>query len=84
MTVPVRQAAAADNGWRVAFMLPGEYTLETAPARRRIRGSGSIAAPGKLMARARATTGRWTEGDYETHRKELLRQPRPGRHQDRR
>ncbi len=37
MTVPVRQAAA-DNGWRVAFMLPGKYTLETAPVPARSAG----------------------------------------------
>ena len=30
MTVPVQQAEA-DKGWTISFMLPAEYTLETAP-----------------------------------------------------
>jgi len=61
MTVPVQQTQAAE-GWRVAFMLPSEYTLETAPqptdSRVKIR-----AIPGKLTAVLRYT-GRWTERDY--------------------
>lgn len=69
MTVPVRQDAAA-AGWRVAFMLPGKYTVETAPvpedARVRV-----VAVPGKLMA-VRRYSGRWTEGNYRAHRDELL------------
>lgn len=69
MTVPVRQAAA-DQGWLVAFMLPGKYTLESAPvpADPRVRVT---AVPGKLMAVLRYS-GRWTEGNYQTHRNELL------------
>jgi hypothetical protein len=69
MTVPVRQAAAG-NGWRVAFMLPGTYTVDTAPVPGdpRVRVSP---APGKLMAVLRYS-GRWTEGNYVTHRDELL------------
>ncbi len=69
MTVPVRQAVA-DNGWRVAFMLPGTYTLDTAPvpADPRVR---VIPMPGKLLAVLRYP-GRWTESNYVTHRDELL------------
>jgi len=69
MTVPVRQVAG-DHGWRVAFMLPGKYSLETAPvpADPRVR---VIPVPGKLMAVIRYS-GRWTEGNYVTNRDELL------------
>jgi len=58
MTAPV-QRAELDDGWRVTFMLPAEYTLETAPAptddRVQIRE-----VPGRLMAVLRYS-GRWTE-----------------------
>jgi hypothetical protein len=69
MTVPVRQAAD-DDGWRVAFMLPGKYTLDTAPVPGdpRVR---VIPVPGRLMAVLRYS-GRWTESSYVTHRDELL------------
>jgi SOUL heme-binding protein len=68
-SVPVRQVAG-DHGWRVAFMLPGKYSLETAPvpADPRVR---VIPVPGKLMAAIRYS-GRWTEGNYVTNRDELL------------
>ena len=61
MTVPVQQTEVTD-GWRVAFMLPTEYTLETAPqptdSRVHIR-----AVPGKLTAVIRYS-GKWTESNY--------------------
>lgn len=31
MTAPVTQAAAGDGRWRVSFMMPREYTLQTLP-----------------------------------------------------
>jgi len=68
MTVPVQQAASAD-GWRVSFMLPGEYTLDTAPVpsdpRVYIRE-----VPGSLMA-VRTFSGRWTEKNYVRYQTEL-------------
>lgn len=69
MTVPVQQVAAA-TGWRVAFMLPGNYTVDTAPvpADPRVR---VVAVPGRLLA-VRRYSGRWTESNYRTHRDELL------------
>ena len=69
MTVPVQQAAAA-AGWRVAFMLPGKYTVDTAPvpADPRVR---VVAVPGRLLA-VRRYSGRWTESNYRAHRDELL------------
>lgn len=69
MTAPVQQTEAAE-GWRVAFMLPGEYTLETAPqptdSRVKIR-----AVPGRLVAVLRYS-GRWTERNYIEQRSALL------------
>ena len=58
MTAPV-QRSELPGGWRVAFMLPHKYTLDTAPIpndeRIRIRQ-----VPGKIMAVVRYS-GRWTE-----------------------
>ena len=69
MTAPVeRQETPA--GWRVTFMLPAEYTLDTAPvptdARVRIRE-----VRGRLMAVLRYS-GRWTEQNVATRTKQLL------------
>ncbi|MGI9309029.1 MAG: SOUL family heme-binding protein [Gammaproteobacteria bacterium] len=69
MTVPVQQTEAAE-GWRVAFMLPSEYTLETAPqptdSRVQIR-----AVPGRLTAVLRYS-GRWTQSSFIEKRTALL------------
>jgi len=68
MTAPVQQTNVAD-GWRVAFMLPTEYTLDTAPVptdtRVQIRP-----IRGRLMAVLRYS-GRWTERNYATKRSQL-------------
>ncbi|MDH3978028.1 MAG: heme-binding protein [Gammaproteobacteria bacterium] len=57
MTTPV-QRELSDEGWRVSFMLPSKYTMETAPVpsdpRVQIRE-----VPGQLMAVLRYS-GRWT------------------------
>jgi hypothetical protein len=69
MTTPVQQTNAA-GGWRVAFMLPTKYSMETAPAptdpRVRIRE-----VPGRMMAVLRYS-GRWTESNFNK-RKAALR-----------
>jgi hypothetical protein len=69
MTVPVQQAESAD-GWRVSFMLPTEYTLETAPvptdARVYVRE-----VPGRLMA-VLQFSGRWTEENYTSRQTQLM------------
>jgi len=61
MTVPVQQAQSAE-GWKVSFMLPTEYTAETAPVpsdeRVYIRE-----VPGRLMA-VNKFSGRWTVKNY--------------------
>jgi len=62
MTVPVQQVESAE-GWRVAFMLPTQYTLATAPVPTDERVQIK-AMPGRLMAVLRYS-GRWTESNYE-------------------
>jgi hypothetical protein len=69
MTVPVQQGESAD-GWRVSFMLPTDYTLETAPVptdpRVYVRE-----VPGRLMA-VLQFSGRWTEKNYTRRQTELM------------
>jgi len=69
MTAPVQQSGSA-TGWAVRFMLPSQYTLDTAPvptdARVRIRE-----IPGRLVAVIRYS-GRWTERNFANKREELL------------
>lgn len=69
MTVPVQQTGSG-AGWRVAFMLPADYTLDTAPvpADGRVK---VVAVPGRIVAVLRYS-GRWTERNYTEHRDELL------------
>jgi len=68
MTVPVQQSAA-ETGWRVSFVLPSRFTLETAPVptdkRVYVRE-----VPGRLMVVLRFA-GRWTETNYARHEQEL-------------
>jgi hypothetical protein len=70
MTVPVQQTGSPD-GSRVAFMLPRQYTAQTAPVPSdpRVR---IVAVPGTQIAVLRYS-GRWTERNYAEHRDELLR-----------
>lgn len=69
MTAPVQQTEFGE-GWRVAFMLPSQYTLDTAPkptdSRVTIRE-----IPGRLTAVSRYS-GRWTAANYEKKRAVLL------------
>jgi hypothetical protein len=69
MTVPVQQTPT-DAGWRVAFVLPKEFSLQTAPVpndpRIGVRQTG-----GRVMAVIRFA-GRWSEANYIKHRDALL------------
>ncbi len=69
MTVPVHQSGSA-AGWRVSFMLPRHYTLETAPVPSDPRVQ-VVAVASRLMAVLRYA-GRWTERNFVAHRDELL------------
>jgi hypothetical protein len=68
MTAPVEQSPAA-QGWRVAFMVPSDYDLATAPVptdpRVQVRE-----VPGRLVA-ALTWSGRWTDANFEAWRAEL-------------
>lgn len=68
MTAPVQQAETAD-GWSVAFMLPQQYTLDTAPqpvdTRIAVRE-----VPGRLMAVKRFSS-RWTEDSFARRESQL-------------
>jgi len=84
MTAPVQQATAGEKiamtspvqqlqtsqGWRVAFMLPSKFSIETAPMPTDER-IVLREVPGQLMAVVRYS-GRWTERNYEKHKKRLL------------
>lgn len=61
MTAPVQQMNSAD-GWRVTFMLPSEFSLETAPVPTDDRVQIKQ-IPGRLMAVLRYS-GRWTEKNF--------------------
>jgi hypothetical protein len=69
MTAPVERSETAD-GWAVTFMLPSEYTLQTAPVptdeRVRIRE-----VPGRLMA-VLEYSGRWTDSNLVKRSAQLL------------
>ena len=69
MTAPVQQMQT-EAGWRVGFVLPAEYTLETAPVPDDERIQVRQAAP-RQMAVMRFS-GRWSESNYTRHRDELL------------
>jgi hypothetical protein len=69
MTAPVSQEKAGEK-WRIAFLMPSEYTLETLPepvdSRVFLRE-----IPGQLMAAIRYS-GRWGREHYEEKKTQLL------------
>ena len=69
MTSPVQQLQTA-QGWRVAFMLPSKFSIETAPLPTDERIT-LREVPGQLMAVVRYS-GRWTERNFEKQKGRLL------------
>ena len=68
MTVPVQQSGD-DDEWIVAFMLPSQYTLETAP----VPSDNRVyvrEVPGRLMA-VRQFSGRWRDANFGREEREL-------------
>ncbi len=69
MTAPVQQTQT-DVGWRVGFVLPAEYTLDTAPVPDDDRIRVREAAPRQVAVMR--FSGRWSEPNYTRHRDVLL------------
>ena len=68
MTAPVQQTQADEN-WRVTFMLPTQYTMDSAPVPTDPRVSVER-VPGRLMAVLRYS-GRWTDRNFQRRKLEL-------------
>ena len=69
MTAPVMRSET-DQGWRVAFMLPSKYSVDTAPlptdTRIKLRP-----IEGQLMAVVQYS-GRWTKRNFEKYKEKLI------------
>ena len=65
MTAPVGQEKK-DNRWRITFLMPAEYTLETLPQPTDSRVK-LVQDPGRLMAAIRYS-GTWSEAGYEENK----------------
>jgi hypothetical protein len=65
MTAPVKQEKK-DNQWRITFLMPAEYTLETLPEPKDARVV-LTQEPGRLMAAVKYS-GTWSEEGYEENR----------------
>ena len=68
MTAPVGQEKK-DNRWRITFLMPAEYTMETLPEPTDTRVK-LVLDPGRLMVAVRYS-GTWSEESYEEN-KDLL------------
>ena len=68
MTAPVGQEKK-DNRWRITFLMPAEYTMETLPEPTDTRVK-LVLDPGRLMVAIRYS-GTWSEESYEKN-KDLL------------
>ncbi len=69
MTAPVQQSAT-EAGWKVAFVLPLHFTMDTAPR----PGSSDIELH-QVQARTMAVlgfSGRWTDRNIRQHQTELM------------
>jgi len=69
MTAPVQQKQSG-SGWSIAFVVPGEYTLDTVP----MPASPLVnirEVPGQLLAVHRYS-GRWTDANQRKHETVLM------------
>jgi len=69
MTAPVTQSAAAGARWRVDFMMPSKYTLETLPKPNDPRISITRTEPSRAVAIR--FSGRITDANFEKHKRTL-------------
>ncbi len=65
MTAPVVQTATAEGTWRVQFMMPLKWTLETLPTPNDARVTLK-AMPARRLAAIRYS-GTWSEANYAEH-----------------
>jgi hypothetical protein len=65
MTAPVTQENK-NNKWRITFIMPEKYTLETLPEPNDDRVK-LVEAPGRLMAAVKYS-GTWSEGRYKKNK----------------
>ena len=65
MTAPVGQEKK-DNRWRITFLMPAEYSMETLPEPTDTRVK-LVLDPGRLMAAVRYS-GTWSEDGYEENK----------------
>ena len=65
MTAPVKQEKV-DNQWRITFLMPAEYTLETLPEPDDSRVK-LAQEPGRIMAAVKYS-GTWSEEGYEENK----------------
>tara|TARA_R100001039_G_scaffold37718_2_gene36998 strand:- start:1503 stop:2135 length:633 start_codon:yes stop_codon:yes gene_type:complete len=69
MTAPVQQTPSVD-GWLIAFVVPGEFDLQTVP-----QPTGADVSirevPEQVMA-VLTYSGRWTEDNHRQHRQTLI------------
>jgi SOUL heme-binding protein len=70
MTAPVRQEAEADGSFRIGFVAPAQYSLQTAPQPADTRVALRELPP-QRMAVLRYS-GRWTEKNFREHEANLL------------
>ncbi len=71
MTSPVVQRQMGEGEYAVAFVLPAEYTLESAPVP--THPDVMLQARPTVLAAARRYRGRWTQASFERHRAVLDR-----------
>lgn len=69
MTAPVTQSAEGDNLWRVDFMMPSEYTMQSLPKPNDARIEIWETVPRRAVAIR--FSGRYTDKNIEKHRAEL-------------
>ena len=71
MTAPVNQSKTSDGKWRVSFVMPDNYTLETLPVPNDKTIYFKTVPARKVLAIQ--FSGRWTEDNFNNHKILLLK-----------
>lgn len=69
MTAPVTQERAGERSWRIQFMMPSEYTLETLPVPNDARVTLRELPPRRFAAIR--YSGSWSQQNYQKHLEQL-------------